>query len=196
MRLSLALALALSVIGASVRPAVLQHTPNTPQPLILQADDGEHLVRRSGPTEGWPYLIKLDPQQGNTQDFFVMAEVMAPGQSIPFHKHHNAEEILVLEEGGASVVVGTRKARAGPRSIAYIPRDTWVSAKNTSSHEIHLTAIFSRHGFDTYMRAISVKPGAPLTALTAEELTRLRAAGHATYWDASQGASPPGIPAP
>jgi mannose-6-phosphate isomerase-like protein (cupin superfamily) len=167
-----------------------------PQPLILQADDGEHLVRRSGPTGGWPYLIKLDPQQGNTQDFFVMAEDMAPGQSIPFHRHHNAEEILVLDEGGASVVVGTRKALAGPRSIAYIPRDTWVSAKNTSSHDIHSTAIFSRHGFDNYMRAISVKPGTPLTPLTPEELTKLRAAGHATYWDVSQGASPPGIPAP
>ena len=196
MRLSLAPALALLAITASTRPALQQHTTNAPQPLILQADDGERLVRRAGPTGGWPYLIKLDPQEGNTQDFFVMAEVMAPGQSIPFHKHHNAEEILVLEEGGTSVVVGPLKALAGPRTIAYIPRDTWVSAKNTSSHDVHLTAIFSRHGFDTYMRAISVKPGTPLTALTPEELTKLRAAGHATYWDESRGASPPGIPAP
>lgn len=63
MRLSLAFALALLAISASARPASPRHTSNTSQPLILQADDGEHLVRRSGPTGGWPYLIKLDPQQ-------------------------------------------------------------------------------------------------------------------------------------
>lgn len=141
-------------------------------------------------------MIKLDPQQGKTEDFFVMAEVMPPGQSIPFHMHHNAEELLILEEGGASVVVGAQRALAGPRSLAYIPRNTWVSAKNVSTHDIHLVAIFSRHGFDTYMRAISAKPGAPLTPLSPAELTRLRASGHAMYWDPAKGVSPPGIPAP
>lgn len=87
MRVSLAFALALLAISASARPASPRHTSNTSQPLILQADDGKHLVRRSGPAGGWPYLIKLDPQQGRTQDFFVMAEVMAPGQSIPGADH-------------------------------------------------------------------------------------------------------------
>src|SRR5260370_24386670 len=69
-----------------------------PHPLILQDNDGEHLVRRTGPTVGWPFTIKLDGQNGNTQDFFVFTDTMAPGQTIPFHKHDNAEEILFVEE--------------------------------------------------------------------------------------------------
>src|ERR1700736_101008 len=42
---------------------------------------------------------------------------------------------------------------AGPRSIVFIPRDTWISGTNTSSKDIHMTAIFSRPGFEKYMRA-------------------------------------------
>ena len=42
-----------------------------------------------------------------------MTEVMAPGASIPWHMHDNAEEILVLEEGGAEVMVGDKRAGRG-----------------------------------------------------------------------------------
>jgi mannose-6-phosphate isomerase-like protein (cupin superfamily) len=129
----------------------------SPQPLILQEGDGDHLVRRTGPTGGWPFTIKLDGQQGNTRDFVVLTETMAPGQTIPFHKHDNAEEILIFEEGGATVMVGDKRAVAGPRSIVFIPRDTWISATNTGAKDIHLVAVFSRQGFERYMRAISVE---------------------------------------
>jgi len=161
--------------------------------MILQEGDGDHLVRRSGPTGGWPYTIKLDGENGNTQDFFVMAETMAAGQTIPFHKHDNAEEILIFDEGGATVTVGDKRAVVGPRSIAFIPRDTWISATNAGSRDIHLVAVFSRHGFERYMRAISVKQSQPVTPLSPDELPRLRALGHSMYWDTSKGPYPPGV---
>jgi quercetin dioxygenase-like cupin family protein len=167
-----------------------------PRPLILQEGDGDHLVRRTGPTGGWPYTIKLDGQSGNAQDFFVMAETVAPGQTIPFHKHDNAEEILIFEEGGATVIVGDQRAVAGPRSIVFIPRDTWISATNTGTQDVHLVAVFSRLGFERYMRAISVKQGQPVIPLSADELPRLRALGHSMYWDTSKGPYPPGVAHP
>jgi mannose-6-phosphate isomerase-like protein (cupin superfamily) len=80
---------------------------------------------------------------------------MAPGKTIPFHKHHNAEEILIFEEGGATVIVGDKRAVAGPRSIVFIPRDTWISATNTGAQDIHLFAVFSRQGFERYLRALA-----------------------------------------
>lgn len=167
-----------------------------PVPLILQESDGDHLVRRVGPTRGWPYIIKLDGEAGSTDDFFVMTEVVAPGQTIPFHMHDNAEEILLLEEGGISVVVGSQRAVAGPRSIVFIPRNTWISAANRGQNDVHLTAVWSRHGFETYMRAISVKEGQPITPLDAKELPRLRSMGHSMYWDTSKGPHPPGVQEP
>jgi mannose-6-phosphate isomerase-like protein (cupin superfamily)/ketosteroid isomerase-like protein len=165
----------------------------SPTPLILQEGDGDHLVHRAGPLGGVPFLIKVDRQFGNSEDFFAFAETLQPGQTIPFHEHHNSEEILLFEESGAKVTVGERIGNAGPHSLIFIPRNTWISATNTSSSPIHLLAIFSRRGFEDYMRAISAKPGETLQPLSQSELARLRTLGHATYWDNSNGPNPPGV---
>jgi len=170
--------------------------PASPRPLILQEGDGDHLVHSAGPLSGLPFLIKLDGQFGNTQDFFVFSSVLAAGQTIPFHKHDNAEEILISEEGGATVIVGDKRAVAGPRSIVFIPRDTWISATNNGAKDIHLIAVFSRHGFESYLRAISVKQGQSVTPVSRDELPRLRALGHSMYWDTSKGPYPPGVAHP
>jgi mannose-6-phosphate isomerase-like protein (cupin superfamily) len=111
-------------------------------------------------------------------------------------RHHNAEEILILEEGGATVVVGDKWAVTGPHSITFIPRDTWISATNKGKENIHTIAIFSRQGFDRYMRSIGAKPGTPISPVSPDELPRLRALGHATYWDTSKGPYPPGVAHP
>lgn len=165
-------------------------------PLILQEADGDRLVHRAGPLKGLPFTIKVDSQFGKSEDFFVFAEALAPKQTIPFHKHENAEEILIFPEAGASVIVGDRRATTGANTIVFIPRNTWISATNTGANDIHLLAVFSRHGFESYMRSIAAKPGEPLTPLNQDELTRLRALGHAVYWDTSKGAYPPGVAHP
>lgn len=166
---------------------------SSPTPLILQEGDGDHLVHRAGPLGGVPFLIKVDQQFGNSEDFFAFAETLQPGQTIPFHKHHNSEELLLFEESGAKVTVGEKIGNAGPHSLVFIPRNTWISATNTSGSPIHVLAIFSRHGFEDYMRAISAKPGETLEPISQSELTRLRALGHATYSDSSNGPNPPGV---
>jgi quercetin dioxygenase-like cupin family protein len=201
-RVILPLALAFASITATIFLSAARHSvdasdgPASPRPLILQADDGEHLVHRAGPLGGVPFTIKLDGQNGNAQDFFVFTEALAAGQTIPFHKHDNAEEILIFEDGGASVTVGDKRAVAGPHAIVFIPRNTWISATNTGAQDIHLVCVFSRQGFERYMRAISSKQGEPLAPLSPDELSRLRAMGHSTYWDASKGPYPPGVAHP
>jgi hypothetical protein len=164
--------------------------------MILQETDGDRLVHRAGPLIGVPFTIKVDGQFGNSDDFFVFAETLGPRQTIPFRKHDNAEELLIFQEPGADVMVGDKRGMAGGQSVVFIPRDTWISATNTSRKDIHTLAIFSRHGFESYMRAIGVKPGEPLTPLNQDELTRLRTAAHAMYWDTSKGRYPPGVAHP
>ena len=182
--------------GDAAKSNTAEQSAKSSIPLILQEDDGDRLVHRAGPLRGLPFTIKVDSQFGNSEDFFAFAETLPPGQTIPFHKHHNAEEILIFEEAGATVIVGDKRGAAGAQSIAFIPRNTWISATNTGGKDIHLLAIFSRHGFEQYMRAISVTPGEPLTSLSPDELTHLRALGHAEYWDTSKGAYPPGVAHP
>lgn len=206
--LSLVLALATVGITTLVRDRQPEHPArrslreavegsSSPYPLLLQEGDGEHrLSRPVSARRSFAFTIKVDEQNGNAQDFFVVTEMLAPGDAIPFHQHHNAEEVLVLEEGGATVTVGPKRGVAGPHSIVFIPRDTWISVTNASTQSIHLYALFSRQGFERYFRANSVAEGQPATPLSARELARLRAMGHATYWDTSQGPYPPGVAHP
>jgi gentisate 1,2-dioxygenase len=126
----------------------------------------------------------------------VLTEILNPGAIIPFHKHHNAEEVLILEEAGAAVTVGDKRAVAGKHSIVFIPRETWVSVTNTGNSPIHLYALFSHQGFENFLRARSVRPGEPLTPLTPEEVRRAADEGHVMPWDTSKGPYPPGVPQP
>ena len=166
-------------------------------PLILGENDGERRLRRPGGPVGSgsvpEFFIKVDKLNGGAEDFYVGYEVMKPGAMIPFHKHHNSEEVVILEEGGATVTVGDKKAVTGPHAVVFIPRETWVSIANTSSSPIHLYALFSHQGFENFLRARSVRPGEPLTPLTPEELRRAEIEGHVTPWDTSKGPYPPGV---
>ena len=177
--------------------------PAAPQPLILQEGDGEHMLRRyAGQSQAAPpgsipeFIIKIDKQNGNAADSVVLTEDLKPGAIIHFHQHHNAEEVLILEDGGATVTVGDKRALAGPRAVVFIPQETWVSVTNSASHPIHLYALFSRPGFEEYLRARSGHPREPLTPLTPEELHRAEELGHLTFWDVSKGPYPPGVARP
>ena len=185
---------------ASQSTTATVRTTLAPTSLILQEGDGERRLRRpQGPvgSESVPeFFIKVDKENGNAEDFYVGYEILKPGAMIPFHKHHNSEEVLILEEDGVTVTVGDKRAVAGPHSIVFIPRETWVGVTNTGNSPVHLYALFSRQGFENFLRARSVRPGEPLTPLTPEELRRAVEEGHVTPWDMSKGPYPPGVPHP
>ena len=121
---------------------------------------------------------------------------MNPGATIPFHMHHNSEEVVIFEEGGATVTVGDKRGMAGPHSIVFIPRQTWVSITNTGTSPIHGYFVFSRQGFENFLRARSALPGEPLTPLTPDEVRHATEERHFTPWDTSKGPYPPGVPHP
>ena len=174
-------ALAVLLVRAQ-NPQASQSTPSPAAPLILQENDGEHRLRRPGGPTGSgsvpEFIIKIDKQNGNAEDFYVGYEVLNPGAMIPFHKHHNSEEVVIFEEGGATVIVGDKRGVAGPHSIVFIPRETWVSITNTGDKPIRGYYLFSRQGFENFLRARSVRLGEPLTPLTPEEVRRAAEDGH------------------
>jgi mannose-6-phosphate isomerase-like protein (cupin superfamily) len=185
---------------ASQSTAASTHGPASPAPVILQESDGEHRLRRPGgltrSSSVADFVTKIDEQNGNAEDFYVGAEVLNPGAMIPLHKHHNSEEVVILEEGSAAVTVGDKRAVAGPHSFVFIPRETWVSIPNTGNGSIHLYGLFSRQGFENFLRARRVRPGEPLTPLTPEEVRRAADERHVTPWHTSKGPYPPGVPQP
>jgi mannose-6-phosphate isomerase-like protein (cupin superfamily) len=157
----------------------------SPTPLILEENDGEHRLRRpQGPagSKSVPeFITKIDKLNGNAQDFYVGYEILKPGGMIPLHKHHNSEEVVILEEGGATVTVGDKRSVTGPHAIVFIPRETWVSVANTGNSPIHLYGFFSHQGFENFLRARSVRSAVPLRKDTSLLGIPQRAHTHPAY---------------
>ena len=147
-----------------------------PSPLIIEKPEGERRVRRlSGTTMGTtPFILKVDPKNGASQHLVMFTEDLAPGASIPRHKHPDAEEIVILETGTSRVHLGDTVRDVGSGATVFIPSNTWVSVDNTGKEPVSLIAIFSEPGYEKYMRAISVREGETNSPLSKDELNAIR----------------------
>jgi quercetin dioxygenase-like cupin family protein len=144
--------------------------------LIQEKEEGEHRVHRlAGNKMGTtPFTLKVDPKNTGSQQLVLFTEDLAPGASIPMHKHPNAEEILVLQTGNSRVHLGQIVKDGGPGATIFIPMDTWISVENVGTEPVSLIAIFSEPGYEEYMRAISVREGENNTPLSKAELDVIR----------------------
>jgi len=143
----------------------------TPQDgLILRADEGERLVRR------WGFLatVKVDSQNGASRDLVAITEVVPAGKLIPVHKHPDADEIVILLQGTGIATIGETRRTVEAGSMLFAPKGIWMGFENTGSEDAHVVGIFSKPGYEDYLRATSVPEGHPVTPLTAAELKAVR----------------------
>ncbi len=145
-------------------------------PLILEKNEGELRIRRFvGNKMGiTPFILKIDPKNGGSQNLVMLTEDLAPGVSIPAHRHAAAEEILILQTGAARVHLGSMVKEVQAGATVFIPPNTWISVDSIGSEPISLVAIFSEPGFEEYLRAISVRPGEKNVPVPAAELAEIR----------------------
>jgi quercetin dioxygenase-like cupin family protein len=154
-------------------------TGTTATPLALQPSDGEQRVRR--PTPGAlssitvPFILKVDERNGHAEDFVLLTEDIPPGQAIPAHYHPHSEEILFIHAGHGTAWLNGREAKLGPGTIIFMPRNTGARLLNDGTEPISLVAIFSRQGFDKFLRDVSVPAGEVAKPLSAEDLAAILA---------------------
>jgi quercetin dioxygenase-like cupin family protein len=160
----------------------------TPAGTIRGPDEGEHLMRRWG----YPLTIKIDPLTAGSKDFVAGTEDLAPGTQIPMHRHHHMEEIVMIQSGDVVARIGDQQRVVGPGAMAFGPPNTWMCFQNVGTSVARVTWIFSRPGFETYVRATSVPLGQPVVPLTAAELDQIRQ----KYIDEIELAAPAGTPYP
>src|SRR5437667_1468989 len=154
------LAVWLCSLAAGPRNVPAETSGNTtPSPLILEKPEGERRVRRfSGNKMGTtPFILKVDPKNGASQHLVMFTEDLAPGASIPRHKHPGAEEIVILQTGTSRVHLGDIVKDVGAGATVFIPPGTWISVDNIGEDPVSLIAIFSEPGYEEYMRSISVR---------------------------------------
>jgi len=155
--------------------------PTQSRGLILQEGEGERRVRRNA-GKG-PFILKVDRQNGGSNDLVMGYEDIAPGVEIDRHMHLVADEILFVHRGTGVARLGERESPVNAGATIYIPRNVTISVKNTGKEPLGVAFIFSKPGFEEMMRANSVLEGQPVVPLSAEERTRIREANswHTVY---------------
>lgn len=154
-----------------------------PRPLLLEKNEGELRTRRPRPkpSPASQFMLKVDPTTSGSQHLIVGTEEIAPGASIPVHKHPMEDEVVLINSGAAHVWLGEQERDLHAGGLIFIPANTWVGLKNTSAEPLSITFIFSAPGFDEFQRCISVPAGQTPKPMTEEELKRCQAPGHLIY---------------
>jgi quercetin dioxygenase-like cupin family protein len=140
-----------------------------PSGLILQADEGERRTRRIG---DFPFILKVDKNNGGSADMVMGMEDLKPGQAIPTHRHLHADEIVFIHKGTAEVTLGEQKAIVGEGGTVYIPRNVRIALKNPGSAT--LTIVFIFPGFEDYLRDTSAPEGQSMTSMSPEARAQIR----------------------
>jgi len=149
--------------------------------LILHQSEGELRVRRPRPDSraamaAPSMIIKVDPQNGASPNFFVGYEEIAPGGSIPAHSHPKYDEVLFVHEGEGLATLGSQERRVTAGATIYIPPMTRVSVKNTGKGSLNVFFVFPHPGMvSDYYRGMTVAEGEKAAPFSAEEFAAFRA---------------------
>ena len=149
--------------------------------LILQQSEGERRVRRPRPDSrasmaAPSMIIKVDPQNGASPNFFVGYEEIAPGGAIPAHSHPEYDELLFVHEGEGLATLGSQERSVTAGATIYIPPKTRVRVKNTGRGSLKVFFVFPRPEMvSDYYRRMTVAEGENATPFSAEEFAAFRA---------------------
>jgi quercetin dioxygenase-like cupin family protein len=156
-------------------PIMSQAVAVPPTPLVLALEDGERRNRRvQGAGLTAPFILKVDRRNGGSQDLVMGYEDIPPGQSIGAHRHLRADEIIFVHAGAGVVQLGNAETPFEAGATIYIPKNTRISLRNTGSSPVSIAFVFSKPGFEEYLRATSVAEGESVAPLAVEERRVIR----------------------
>ena len=173
--------------GAGCRPRVATEgaaaiaQPSTARPAVIGADEGERRFLRGGTA---PLLIKIDPVNTGSQRMVLGSSDLPPGDMIPSHRHLREDEIIIILQGKARVILGTQAYTATTGGTVFIPQGTCITVANIGADTLRTTFIFSSPGFEQVLREVSTRPGEPPRVVSPSERAAVFHRGHA---DASPG---------
>ena len=182
-----AVAIMAGVVGTAVsqvdQSAGVRSPDATARPLMLDSDEGELRTRRIHTDSSSPassqFILKVSPKNNGSQHLVAGTERLAPGATLPKHRHLVQDEILLIQGGTAHVWLGDQERDLHAGGLVFIPANTWISGKNIGATPIALTFVFSAPGFEETMRCNSVAAGETPTPITPEQQKECAHLGHA-----------------
>jgi quercetin dioxygenase-like cupin family protein len=180
------IAIMASLVGTTVsradQSAGARSSDTTARPLMLDSDEGELRTRRThtdgSSTASSQFILKVSPKNNGSQHLVAGTELLAPGATLPKHRHLVQDEILLIQGGTAHVWLGDQERDLHAGGLVFIPANTWISGKNIGATPIALTFVFSAPGFEETMRCNSVPAGETPTPITPEQQKECAHLGH------------------
>lgn len=181
----------LAIIGVGLCSAFsgldsVQHSSKSEtdaKPLLLERNEGELRTRRihidNSATASSQFMLKVSPKNNGSQHLVAGTEEVAPGATLPKHRHLVQDEIVLVHSGTAHVWLGDQERDLHAGGLVFIPANTWVSLKNMGAEPISLTFVFSAPGFEDTMRCNSVPAGETPTQITPQQQRACAHLGHA-----------------
>ena len=170
-------------IAVAIMAGVVRSSEPTARPLMLDSDEGELRTRRIHTDSSSPassqFILKVSPKNNGSQHLVAGTELLAPGATLPKHRHLVQDEILLIQGGTAHVWLGDQERDLHAGGLVFIPANTWISGKNIGATPIALTFVFSAPGFEETMRCNSVPAGETPTPITPEQQKDCAHLGHA-----------------
>ena len=102
-------------------------------------------------------------------------EDIPPGGVIAAHRHQLADEIIFVHRGSGSVELGSRTTAFTSGATIYIPKQVRIAVRNTGTEPLSIAFVFSKPGFEEYLRETSVPEGQPAPPMSAAERAAIRA---------------------
>lgn len=136
-------------------------------PYALKRDEGEILYDRRGRTN----IIKVSPRTGS-ESFAMGTQDMPPGTGILVHKHDRTEEILYVNEGSGTLLLGDERIQVEADTTVWIPPGTWHGIENPKGH-MHVLWFVAPPGLDGFFRGIGWPPGEKPKALSPDEIDQI-----------------------
>src|SRR6188474_918630 len=155
-----AIAIIAGAVCSAVSPADQSDAPRSldasARPLMLDSNEGELRTRRLHTDSSSPassqFILKVSPKNNGSQHLVAGTELLAPGATLPKHRHLVQDEILLIQSGTAHIWLGDEERDLHAGGLVFIPANTWISGKNIDTEPIALTFVFSAPGFDETMR--------------------------------------------
>jgi quercetin dioxygenase-like cupin family protein len=181
---------AIAIVAGGLCTAVAQEDQSTRarsaetsvRPLLLEKEEGEVRTRRIHTDSSSPassqFMLKVSPKNNGSRHLVAGTELLAPGATLPKHRHLLQDEILLIQSGTAHVWLGDQERDLHAGGLVFIPANTWISGKNIGTEPIALTFVFSAPGFEDTMRCNSVPAGDTPTPITPEQQRDCAHRGH------------------
>jgi quercetin dioxygenase-like cupin family protein len=172
-----------SAFSQSNQSSATPRSETNARPLLLEKNEGELRTRRIHTDASAPassqFMLKVSPKNNGSQHLVAGTEELAPGATLPKHRHLTQDEIVLIQSGNAHVWLGDEERDLHAGGLVFIPANTWVSLKNVGTDPISLTFIFSAPGFEDTMRCNSVPAGETPTQITPAQQVDCAHLGHA-----------------